>query len=141
MGWTLSSTRRALAVGLAGAAIASPALAQNSYNVRAEGRVAAPTKVTATSAVLGGYVQNPSGQKSRLVFGIGRRTVTTPWSTSRMPRRVSATATGLKPRTRYVVTGTVQAYVLCKGTKRTPCKARFVIKTRPAGTVSFRTKA
>jgi hypothetical protein len=35
----------------------------------------------------------------------------------------------------------VQAYVLCKGTKRTPCKAKFVIKTRPAGTVSFRTKA
>ena len=141
MGWTSSSTRRALVIGLAGAAIASPAMAQNSYNVRAEGQVAKATKITRTSAQLNGFVQNASGQKSRLVFTIGRRVFTTPWSTSRLPRKVSAKAGGLRPRTTYRVTGQVRAYVLCKGTKRTPCRSKFTVKSRPAGSVSFTTKA
>lgn len=141
MGWTVSTTRRVLAVGLAGAAIATPALAQNSYNVRAEGQVTKVTKITRTSAQLNGFVQNPSGQKSRLVFTVGRRVYTTAWSTSRLPRKVSATATGLKRSTTYRVTGGVQAYVLCKGTRRKPCKRKFIVKTRPAGSVSFTTKA
>lgn len=149
MAWTISTTRRALAVGLAGAAIAAPALAQNSYNVRVEGRVAKATKITGTSAQLNGFVQNATGQKSRLVFSVGRRAFSTPWSTSRMPRKVSARAAGLKPRTRYVVTGQVQAYVLCRPTKKNRRCAgaivmkgkRFVIGTAPAGSVSFTTKA
>ena len=141
MGWTISTTRRALAVGLAGAAIASPALAQNSYNVRAEGRLAKATKITKNSAQLNGFVQNATGQKSRLVFTIGRRAFTTPWSTSRLPRKVSAKATGLRPRTVYRVTGQVQAYVLCKGSKRKPCRSKFTVKSRPAGSVSFTTKS
>lgn len=141
MGWTKSTTRRALALGLVGAAVASPAFAQNSYNVRAEGKVAKATKVTRTTAQLNGYVQNPTGQKSRLAFTIGRRTFTSPWSASRMPRKVSARATGLRPATKYTVRGQVQAYVLCRGTKQTPCRVKFVVKTRPAGTVSFTTKA
>lgn len=141
MGWTISTTRRALAVGLAGAAIASPVLAQNSYNVRAEGRVAKATKITKNSAQLNGFVQNATGQKSRLVFTIGRRAFTTPWSTSRLPRKVSAKATGLRPRTVYRVTGQVQAYVLCKGSKRKPCRSKFTVKSRPAGSVSFTTKS
>lgn len=141
MGWTISTTRRALAVGLAGAAIASPALAQNSYNVRAEGRVTKATKITRTSAQLNGFVQNATGQKSRLVFTVGRRVFTTPWSTSRLPRKASVTARGLKARTAYRVTGQVQAYVLCKGTKRKPCRSTFTVKSRPAGSVSFTTKA
>ena len=141
MGWTISTTRRALAVGLAGAAIASPVLAQNSYNVRAEGRLAKATKITKNSAQLNGFVQNATGQKSRLVFTIGRRAFTTPWSTSRLPRKVSAKATGLRPRTVYRVTGQVQAYVLCKGSKRKPCRSKFTVKSRPAGSVSFTTKS
>jgi len=141
VGWTKTTTRRALAVGLAGAAIASPALAQNSYNVRAEGQVTKATKITRVSAQLNGYVQNPTGQKSRLAFTVGKRTFTSGWSTSRLPRKVSAAATGLRPGTKYAVRGQVQAYVLCKGTKRKPCKAKFVVRTRPAGTVSFTTKA
>lgn len=140
MGWTTTTTRRAIAIGLAGAAIASPALAQNSYNVRAEGTVTKATKVTKTSAQLNGFVQNPAGQKSRLAFKVGKRTFSGPWSTSRLPRKVSVTATGLRPGTRYTVRGEVQAYVLCKGSKRKPCKVKFVTKTRPAGTVSFTTK-
>lgn len=141
MGWTMSTTRRTLAIGLAGAAIASPALAQNSYNVHAEGKVTKATKVTRTSAQLNGFVQNATGQKSRLVFRIGKRVLTTRWSTSRLPRKVSAKATGLRPRTTYRVTGQVQAYVLCKGTKRKPCRNKFTVKSRPAGSVSFTTKA
>lgn len=140
MGWTTTTTRRALAIGLAGAAIASPALAQNSYNVRAEGKVTKATKITKTSAQLNGFVQNPSGQKSRLAFKVGTRTFASTWSSSRLPRKVSANATGLRPGTKYTVRGEVQAYVLCKGTKKKPCKVKFVTKTRPAGTVSFTTK-
>ena len=137
----MSTTRRAIAIGLAGAAVASPALAQNSYNVRAEGQVTKATKVTRTSAQLNGFVQNATGQKSRLVFRIGARVLTSPWSTSRLPRKVSAKATGLRPRTTYRVTGQVQAYVLCRGTTRKPCRSKFTVKSRPAGSVSFTTKA
>lgn len=140
MGWTRTTTRRALAIGLAGAAIASPALAQNSYNVRAEGQVTKATKITTTSAQLNGFVQNPAGQKSRLAFKVGKRTFAGTWSTSRLPRKVAVTATGLRPGTRYTVRGEVQAYVLCKGSKRRPCASKFVVKPRPAGTVSFTTK-
>lgn len=140
MGWTTTTTRRALAIGLAGAAIASPALAQNSYNVRAEGKVTKATKITKTSAQLNGFVQNPAGQKSRLAFKVGTRTFAGTWSSSRLPRKVSVKATGLRPGIKYTVRGEVQAYVLCKGTKRKPCKVKFVTKTRPAGTVSFTTK-
>lgn len=137
MGWTMSTTRRAIAVGLAGAAIAAPALASDSYNVTAEGRIAPATKITRTSAQLNGFVQNAGGQKSRLVFRIGRKSYPAGrWSTSRMPRKVSATATGLAPRTRYRATAVVQAYVLRKKGKG----GKYMVKSRPAGSVSFTTK-
>ena len=141
MGRTATTARAAIVACLAGAAIASPALAQNSYNVRAEGKVAKPTKITRTSAVLNGFVQNPTGQKSRLAFTVGRRVVASPWSTSRMPRKVSVRMAKLRPGTRYVVRAQVQAYVLCKGTRAKPCKSKFTVRNRPAGTVTFRTKA
>lgn len=141
MGRTAATARTVIATCLAGAALATPALAQNSYNVRAEGTVTKPTKVTRTTAVLNGFVQNPSGQKSRLAFTVGRRVVASPWSASRLPRRVAVRIAGLRPNTRYVVRAQVQAYVLCRGTKRTPCRSKFTVRNRPAGTVSFRTKA
>ncbi len=141
MGRTATTARAALIACLAGAAVASPALAQNSYNVRAEGKVAKPTKVTRTSAVFNGFVQNPTGQRSRLAFTVGRRVVASRWSTSRMPRRVSVRMRGLRPGTRYVVRARVQAFVLCRGTTRTPCRSKFTVRNRPAGTVTFRTKA
>ncbi len=140
MGRTTSTAARIAATTLIGAAVATPALAQNSYNVRAEGKVAKPTKITRTTAVLNGYVQNPTGQRTRLAFTAGRRTFTTRWSTSRLPRRVSVRATKLRPGTRYRVVGRVQAYVLCRGTKRRPCTRKFIIKNRPAGVITFRTK-
>lgn len=141
MGRTATTARTVIATCLAGATLATPALAQNSYNVRAEGTVTKATKITRTSAVLNGFVQNPAGQKSRLAFTVGRRVVASPWSTSRLPRRVSVRIAGLRPSTRYVVRAQVQAYVLCRGTKRTPCRSKFTVRNRPAGTVSFRTKA
>jgi hypothetical protein len=141
VGRTATTARTAIVACLAGAVLASPALAQNSYNVRAEAKVAKPTKVTRTSAVLNGFVQNPTGQKSRLAFTVGRRVMASPWSTSRMPRRVSVRIAGLRPGTRYVVRGQVQAYVLCRGTTRRPCARKFTVRNRPAGTVTFRTKA
>jgi hypothetical protein len=96
---------RAIAIGTIGAAACAPALlAQNSYNVRAEGRAAAPTQVTRTSAMMNAWIQNPSGQQSRVVFAVGpspkKRTKTVVagrWSTSRAPRRVSGRARGLRP--------------------------------------------
>ncbi|MBM3664628.1 MAG: hypothetical protein FJW92_02380 [Actinobacteria bacterium] len=71
------------------------------------------------------------------------------WTTSRLPRKPSAQATGLKTRTRCRMTGEVQAYVLCRPTKENRRCAgaivmkgkRFVIGTSPAGSVSFTTKA
>lgn len=141
MGRTATTACTAIAACLAAAAISSPALGQNSYNVRAEGKVAKPTTITRTSAVLNGFVQNPTGQRSRLAFTVGRRVVATRWSTSRMPRRVSVRVAGLRPGTRYVVRARVQAYVLCKGTRAKPCKSKFTVRNRPAGTVTFRTKA
>ena len=71
----------------------------------------------------------------------GRLVVASPWSTSRMPRRVSVRIAQLRPGTRYVVRAQVQAYVLCKGTRAKPCRSKFTVRNRPAGTVTFRTKA
>jgi len=141
VGRTATTARTAIAACLAGAVLASPALGQNSYNVRAEGKVAKPTKITRTSAVLNGFVQNPTGQRTRLAFTVGRRVVASRWSTSRLPRRVSVRIAKLRPGTRYVVRARVQAYVLCRGTTRKPCRSKFTVKNRPAGTVTFRTKA
>jgi hypothetical protein len=137
VGLTMSTTRRALAVGIAGATLAAPAVASNSYNVTAEARIAPATKVTRTSAQLNGFVQNAGGQKSRLVFRIGKKSYPAgKWSTSRLPRKVSTTARGLTPRTRYRVTAHVQAYVL---RKKGP-GGKFMVRSRPAGSVSFTTK-
>jgi hypothetical protein len=133
---------RAIAIGTIGAAALAPTvLAQNSYNVRAEGRVAAPTTITRTSAMLNAWIQNPSGQQSRIVFTVGtsprRLTRSVPagrWSTSRAPRRVSGTIRGLRPNTRYTAKATVQVRFL---TRTKP--ARYTIRSRAAGTVTFRT--
>jgi len=133
---------RAIAIGTIGAAAFAPTLlAQNSYNVRAEGRVAAPTKVTRTSAMLNAWIQNPSGQQSRVVFAVGtspkkltKRVVAGRWSTSRAPRKVSGRAAGLRPNTKYIARATVQVRFL---TRKNP--VRYTIRSRAAGTVMFRT--
>ncbi len=133
---------RAIAIGTIGAAALAPTLlAQSSYDVRAEGRVAAPTKITRTSATLNAWIQNPSGQQSRIVFRVGtspkkltKTAVAGRWSTSRAPRKVSGRATGLRPNTRYIAKATVQVRFL---TRKKP--ARYTIRSRAAGTVTFRT--
>ena len=74
MAMITGTAARAIALGTIGAAACAPALlAQNSYNVRAEGRAAAPTQVTRTSAMMNAWIQNPSGQQSRVVFAVGLR--------------------------------------------------------------------
>lgn len=143
MSLTIGTTRRALAIGLIGAAVAAPTvLARDSYNVTAEGRVAKTTKITRTSARLNGWVQNPAGQKSRLVFTIGtsarKLTRTIPagkWSTSRLPRKVTVVVKGLRPGTRYFAQARVQAYVLAK-----KGRSKYRIASRPAGRFTFTTK-
>ena len=142
MAMITGTAARAIAIGTIGAAACAPALlAQNSYNVRAEGRAAAPTQVTRTSAMMNAWIQNPSGQQSRVVFAVGpspkKRTKTVVagrWSTSRAPRRVSGRARGLRPNTRYIAKATVQVRLL---TRKKP--ARYTIRSRAAGTVKFRT--
>lgn len=142
MGRTTGSAARTIAIATLGAAVLVPtALAQNSYDVRAEGRVAAPTKVTRSSAMLNAWIQNPSGQQSRIVFAIGtspkalKKTVLAGgWSTSRAPRKVSGKAKGLRPNTKYIAKANVQVRFLTHTKPK-----RYTIRSRAAGTVAFRT--